>query len=72
MSRNNVDEGAGVVATAEESIDPIQSEAGDDDEGAMSTVRVDKGGDVITDENEETTEEDIAVSSHAPLSTVTV
>ena len=60
-----------MLATAEESIDPIQSEAGDDDEGDVDS-EVDKGGDVITDENEETAEEDVAVSSHAPLSTVTV
>ena len=46
----HVDEGAGVVDTAEETIDPIQSEAGDGDEGDVDR-EVDKGGDVITDEN---------------------
>ena len=70
MSSNNVNEGVGVIDTAEESIDPIQSEAGDDDEGDVDR-EVDKGDDVITDENEDSTEEDVTVTSHAPLSTVT-
>ena len=72
MSSNNVDE-AGVVDTTEESIDSIQSKAGDDDDGDVDR-EVDKGGDVITDENgenEDTVEEDVTVTSHAPLSTVT-
>ena len=47
----------------------IQSEAGDDDEGDFDR-EIDKGGDVITDENEETTEY-VTVTSHPQLSTVT-
>ena len=73
MSSNNVDEGVGVVDTTEESIDSIQSNAGDDDEGDVDR-EVDKGGDVITNENREnddTAEGDVTVTSHDPLSTVT-
>ena len=63
----------GVVDTTEESIDSIQSNAGDDDEADVDR-EVDKGGDVITNENREnddTAEGDVTVTSHAPLSTVT-
>ena len=69
VSSNNVGEGVGVVDTTEESIDSIQT---DDEEDVNREVH--KGGDVITDENgenEDTTEEDVTVTSHAPLSTVT-
>ena len=73
VSGNNVGEGVGVADTTEESIDSIQIKAGDDDEGDVDR-EVDKGGDVITDENgenEDTAEEDVTVTCHAPLSTVT-
>ena len=73
VSGNNDGEGGGVVDTTEESIDSIQIKAGDDNEGDVDR-EVDKGDDVITDENgenEDTAEEDVTVISHAPLSTVT-
>ena len=69
VSGNNVGEGVGVADTTEESIDSIQI---DDEENV--NIEVDKGGDVITDENgenEDSVEEDVTVTSHAPLSTVT-
>ena len=62
-----------MVDTTEESIDSIQIKAGDDDEVNVDR-EVDKEGDVITDENgenEDTAEEDITVTSHASLTTVT-
>ena len=62
MSGNNVGEGVGMVGTTEESI-----------EGNVER-EVDKEGDVITDENgenEDITEKDVTVTSHAPLLTVT-
>ena len=58
-----------MVDTTEESIDSIQI---DDEEDVNREV--DKGGDVITDENgeyEDSVVEDVTVTSHAPLSTVT-
>ena len=70
---NNVDEGVGVVDTTGESINSIQSIAGDDDEGNVDR-EIDKGGDAITNENgenDDTAEGDVTVTSHAPLSTVT-
>ena len=62
-----------MLDTTEESIDSIQIEAGEDDEGDVDR-EVDKEGDVITDENgekEDTAEKDVTVTSHAPLSTIT-
>ena len=58
-----------MVDTTEESIDTIQI---DDEEDVNREV--DKGGDVIIDENgenEDTAEEDVTFTSHAPLSTAT-
>ena len=58
-----------MVVTTEEGIDSIQI----DDEWDVDR-EVDKGGDIITDENgenEDTAEEDVTATSHTPLSTVT-